>query len=103
MTANRQGGNSSTYCKKYANMGEEVNMAKYYSEQSRKSAQKYMLKNSYSVAFRLSKVYEKDLIDIYHSIPASQKAAWFKECLREYAEKHPTVERSEGEVSEKEN
>ena len=102
MTANRHGGTSSTYCKKYANMGEEVNMAKYYSEQSRKSAQKYMLKNSYSVSFRLSKVYEQDLIDIYHSIPSSQKAGFFKECLRRYAEEHPITEKAE-EVSEKEN
>lgn len=64
-------------------------MTKYYNESSRKATQKYLLKNSYSVAFRLSKVYEQDLIDIYQSIPKSQKAAWFKECLREYAEKHP--------------
>ena len=61
---------------------------KYYTPATRKAAQKYLIKNCYSVAFRLSKVYEQDLIDIYKSIPSSQKAAWFKECLREYAEKN---------------
>lgn len=70
-------------------------MAKYYDENSRKSAQKYMIKNSYSIAFRLSKIYEKDLIEIYHSIPSSQKAAWFKECLRKYGEEHPVEKESE--------
>lgn len=78
---------------------EDQKMAKYYNESRRKSSQKYMLKNCYSIAFRLSKVYEEDLIEIYHSIPKSQKAAWFKECLREYAEKHPIAEQTE-EVSD---
>ena len=67
-------------------------MAKYYSETSRKASQKYLLKNSYSIAFRLSKVYEQDLIDIYNSIPKSTKAEWFKQCLREYGEKHKQEE-----------
>ena len=77
-------------------VGEEGSiMAKYYDEKSRKSAQKYMIKNCYSIAFRLSKVYEQDLIEIYHSIPSSQKAAWFKECLRKYREEHPVEKESD--------
>ena len=67
---------------------EDKTVAKYSNEQSRESARKYLLKNSYSIAFRLSKVYEQDLIDIYNSIPKSTKAEWFKQCLREYGEKH---------------
>lgn len=66
-------------------------MAKYYDETARKAARKYLLENSYSVAFRLSKKYEADLIEIYHSIPKNRKAEWFKQCLREYREKHPAT------------
>lgn len=60
-----------------------------YNESARRSAAKYMKKNCRSIAFRLSRIYEQELIDIYDSIPDSQKAAWFKECLREYGQKHP--------------
>ena len=76
-------------CKQYGKMGGEGGaMAKYYNQTARKASQKYLLKNTRSVAFRLSKVYEQDLIDIYDSIPNSEKAAWFKQCLKEYGEKH---------------
>ena len=64
-------------------------MAKYYNKTARKAAQKYMADNCLSVAFRLNKKTESELIEIYQSIPRSKKAAWFKQCLREYAAKNP--------------
>lgn len=63
-------------------------MAKYYNETQRKSAQKYLLKNCLSVSFRLNKVTEQDLIEIYQSIPKNQKAELFKQALRDYKEKN---------------
>ena len=77
-------------------------MAKYYNEASRKAAQKYMAKNSLSIAFRLSKVYEQDLIAIYKSIPDSQKAGVFKDAIRRYAMEHAVTMKSKSEQAEQE-
>lgn len=61
---------------------------KYYNESARKSTYKYLKANSYPICFRLSKLYEQDLIDIYKGMPRSEKSEWFKQCLRDYAKKH---------------
>lgn len=59
-----------------------------YTEAQRKATAKYMAKNSLSVSFRLSKVYEQDLIAIYKSIPDSKKAGVFKQAIRDYGANH---------------
>lgn len=43
---------------------------------------KWSKQNQKSINFRLSKTHEKELIEIFESIP--NKAEWFKECLRNY-------------------
>lgn len=55
-------------------------------EENKKYAQRYMKANCVSVAIRLNKRTEADLIEIYKSIP--EKAQWFKDCLRMYAAEH---------------
>lgn len=56
------------------------------SEADRRAGKKYRRTKMLSVAFRLSRVYEQDLIDIYSTIP--NKSQWFKNAIREYGEKH---------------
>ena len=57
------------------------------SEADRRAGKKYRRTKMLSVAFRLSRVYEQDLIDIYSRIP--NKSRWFKQAIKEYGEKHP--------------
>lgn len=57
------------------------------SEADRKAGKKYRRTKMLSIAFRLSRVYEQELIDIYSRIP--NKSQWFKHAIREYGEKHP--------------
>ena len=47
---------------------------------------RYDRENKVQVAIRLNKKTEPELVEIYHSIP--NKAQWFKNCLRQYAEEH---------------
>ena len=47
---------------------------------------KYRQEKMYSIAFRLSKVYDQELIETYESIP--EKTAWFKSALKKYKEEH---------------
>jgi len=61
-----------------------------YNESQRKASAKYMKKNSLSISFRLSKVYEQDLIEIYKSIPDSKKAGVFKQAIRDYGSRPKT-------------
>lgn len=48
---------------------------------------KYAAKNKVQAAFKLNKVTEPELVEIYLSIP--NKAQWFKDCLRRYEAEHP--------------
>ena len=48
----------------------------------RAAANKYNREKMKSIAFRLHKVSDADLIEIYESIP--DKMAWFRQCLKEY-------------------
>ena len=56
------------------------------SEADKRAGKKYRRTKMLSIAFRLSRVYEQDLIDIYETIP--NKSQWFKQAVREYGEKH---------------
>lgn len=56
-------------------------------EYNKKYAQNYMKKNCISVAFRLNKVTESDLIETYRKIPNNQKAEIFKQAIRDFGEK----------------
>lgn len=60
--------------------------AKYYNDNARKSAEKYMRENCITVSFRLNKATEPDLIAIYRSMPNSMKASIFKETIRKWGE-----------------
>jgi len=55
-------------------------------ERNRKSINKYHREKMLSIAFRLSKVYEQDLIEVYQNIP--NKRQWFVDCLRKYQQEH---------------
>ena len=55
-------------------------------ETKRKYDLEYHRTKTLSVAFRLSKEYDKELIEIYKSIP--DKSGWFKESIRNWAEKN---------------
>lgn len=57
-------------------------MAKYYNPQKRKAAQKYLITQTLSIAFRLNRRTDADLIDIYERIP--NKSQFFKQALREW-------------------
>ena len=50
---------------------------------------KYDKENKIQVAFKLNKVTEPELVEIYQAIP--HKAQWFKDCLRRYAQEHPEI------------
>ena len=54
---------------------------------NKRATAKYRREKMVGITFRLSKIYDQDLIDVYQSIP--NKMDWFKKCLREYGEKHP--------------
>lgn len=58
----------------------------HYSEVQKKASAKYKAKAIRNIVFSISKIYDADLLEVYDSIP--NKAAWFKECLREYQKKH---------------
>ena len=49
---------------------------------------KYRREKKLSIAFRLSRAYEADLIDIYESIP--NKMEWFRWALLEYDKRRKT-------------
>ena len=52
----------------------------------RKYNYKYRSINCRDIKISLNKNTDADLIEIYESIP--NKAAWFKDCLREYAKRN---------------
>lgn len=52
-------------------------------EAKRKYDLEYHRAKTLSIAFRLSKEYDKELIEIYKSIP--DKSSWFKESIRNWA------------------
>lgn len=54
-------------------------------EADKRATKKYRQKNMMCVAFRLSRKYDADLIEIYQSIP--NKMEWFRNALRETREK----------------
>ena len=60
-------------------------MPKYYDEYRKKASIKYMRNNCLSVAFRLNRNTEQDLIEIYQSIP--NKKEFFRDALLNYAGK----------------
>lgn len=45
--------------------------------------------NKVQAAFKLNKITEPELVEIYQLIP--NKAQWFKDCLRQYAADHPEI------------
>ena len=45
--------------------------------------------NKVQAAFKLNKITEPELVEIYQLIP--NKAQWFKDCLRRYAAEHPEI------------
>jgi len=49
---------------------------------------KYRREKMLSISFRLSRIYDQELIEIYESIP--DKSYWFKTSLRRYAEQKKT-------------
>lgn len=55
------------------------------SEADKRAAKKYLRNNMKSIAFRLSKKRDADLIEIYESLP--NKMEWFRKALREAGEK----------------
>ena len=57
-------------------------MPRYYNEQMRKASQKYLLEQTLSIAFRLNRRTDADLIRIYQRIP--NKSQFFKQALREW-------------------
>ena len=57
------------------------------SEADRRAGKKYRRTKMLSIAFRLSRVYEQDLIDIYNRIP--NKSQWFKKAVAQYGKEHP--------------
>ena len=61
-------------------------MAKYYNETRRKAAQKYLITQTLSIAFRLNRRTDGDLIDIYERIP--NKSQFFKQALRDWDAKN---------------
>ena len=50
---------------------------------------KYSQQNKVQAAFKLNKVTEPELVEIYQLIP--NKAQWFKDCLKQYALDHPEI------------
>lgn len=61
-------------------------MAKYYNPQKRKAAQKYLITQTLSVAFRLNRRTDGELIEIYERIP--NKSQFFKQALKEWDAKN---------------
>lgn len=55
------------------------------SEADKRATKKYRKKNMLCIAFRLSRKYDADLIEIYQSIP--NKMEWFRSALRATREK----------------
>jgi hypothetical protein len=45
--------------------------------------------NKVRIGVKLNKATEPELVDIYQRIP--NKAQWFKDCLRRYAQEHPEI------------
>lgn len=50
---------------------------------------KYDRLNKVRIGVKLNRVTEPELVEIYQAIP--NKAEWFRDCLRRYAQEHPEV------------
>lgn len=60
-------------------------MGREFTKAQKEATRRYKKKNIKHIGFDLSKVYEQEYINIYETI--SNKAEWFRRCLKEYAEK----------------
>lgn len=68
-------------------MAERKPLTAEQKDRNREYNNKYKRENKVGISIRLNRVYDAHLIEVYQSIP--NKAEWFREALREYAEKHP--------------
>ena len=64
-------------------LGGSSYMPKYYDQYRKKASIKYMKNNTLSIAFRLNRNTEQDLIEIYQSIP--NKKDFLRDALLNYA------------------